>query len=385
MKTSEWQGGWRVKREYELLELSDGSLLFNGISGRHVRLNQPAPAGLALLVRELERGANWNAALERVQAVDSAASPELLAAVFKALRQAGVMEPHQERAASVSLDPQLAPRFATFVDYLEQFATPSCNEVELFLRLRGAHVTILGVGGAGSLCAMLLAGCGIGTLRLVDGDSVEETNLVRQFFYESAGVGKPKVTELARRVQAFTPFTRVETVERYVRSAADVHEVTANTDFLLLCADAPRFLLNRWVNQACVSAQLPYVNAFNGIVGPIYVPDQSPCFECFEASIRDQVGELHDQMVDALQQRRPRPYPSSADGCVLIATLQTRECLAYISRAWQPRTLGRLQRIDARGLANSEELPRRADCCVCGPGRGSRSTSGLSAGGGVAA
>ncbi|MEO8181625.1 MAG: ThiF family adenylyltransferase [Deltaproteobacteria bacterium] len=356
----------RLSSGNELLHFADGSLVFNGLSGRHVQLGAPPP-GLVQLLEELDAGAPWSVAFERSQASQSQASPELLRAVSLRLQEAGVLEPYRPAVPGAGWSVALQQRFSTFVDYLEQDATPAGNEYELFERLRGAHVTILGVGGAGSLCAMLLCGSGVGALRLVDGDRVDESNLVRQFFYDTAGVGKPKVTELAKRIEAFTPFTRVETIDRYVRHADDVGEILRGTDFLLLCADAPRFLINRWVNRACVEAKLPYVNAFNGMVGPIYVPDAGPCFECFEAGVRQRVGGLYDQMIDALQTRRPRPYPSSADGCVLIATLQTRECLAHLTGAWQPKTLGHFQRVGANGFAETEPVPRQPDCPVCGP------------------
>lgn len=61
------------------------------------------------------------------------------------------------------------------------------------LRLKKARVLIIGVGGLGCPAAMYLAGAGVGTLGLVDGDAVESSNLHRQVLHNSSTVGRSKV------------------------------------------------------------------------------------------------------------------------------------------------------------------------------------------------
>jgi adenylyltransferase/sulfurtransferase len=69
------------------------------------------------------------------------------------------------------------------------------------LKLRSAKVLIVGAGGLGCPAAQYLAGAGVGTLGLVDGDTVESSNLHRQVLHRSKNVGKLKVDSAIESLQ----------------------------------------------------------------------------------------------------------------------------------------------------------------------------------------
>lgn len=61
------------------------------------------------------------------------------------------------------------------------------------LRLKSASVLLIGAGGLGCPAAAYLAGAGVGTIGIVDGDEVETSNLHRQILHSTAKVGMKKV------------------------------------------------------------------------------------------------------------------------------------------------------------------------------------------------
>ena len=65
-------------------------------------------------------------------------------------------------------------------------------------KLLGAKVLLLGAGGLGSPAALYLAAAGVGTLGIVDADTVDASNLQRQILHATSRVGTPKVESAAQ-------------------------------------------------------------------------------------------------------------------------------------------------------------------------------------------
>ena len=76
-------------------------------------------------------------------------------------------------------------------------------------KLKAARVLVIGCGGLGSPILLYLAAAGVGTLGIVDGDRVDDSNLQRQIMYGSESVGKSKVEETQRRLESLNSFVKV--------------------------------------------------------------------------------------------------------------------------------------------------------------------------------
>jgi molybdopterin/thiamine biosynthesis adenylyltransferase len=352
-----------IKREFEPLFLRDGRLVLNSIYGRQILINKP-PALARELFAACSDGRTLSDVRERIESLgDEWTAYEKL---LEALVAQGVVANSLAVRRPEDVSPDLFARFETEIAHLQRYETPSASAFDFFRRLRQARVTVIGVGGNGSIVAMMLAAAGVGHLHLVDGDIVEESNLVRQIFYTEADAltKRSKVEALAERVSSISRFTSVTTELRYIEGPVDVENAAGGRSCVVLCADAPRFVINRWVNDACWKLGVPHINAFAGMVGPFTVPGESPCFGCLENKFRQKLGPLHDQIVEALQEERTRRYPSFVLGPIAVGDLQVREVIGFLTGAWQPRSFNGVIRLSAGGTT-VEPFERELRCAAC--------------------
>ena len=150
------------------------------------------------------------------------------------------------------------------------------------LRLMRSRVVVAGCGALGSIQATLLARAGVGTLRVVDRDFVEEANLQRQVLFDEADAAsfQPKATAAASRLRRANSAVKVEGIVDDI-NASTVDRLLGGFDLILDGTDnfATRFLINDfavkhnvpWVYGACVGA---YGLSFT------IVPGETPCLRC---------------------------------------------------------------------------------------------------------
>lgn len=149
-------------------------------------------------------------------------------------------------------------------------------------RIRAARVLVAGCGGLGAESASLLARAGIGSLRIVDRDVVELSNLQRQALFEEADVrgGLPKAVAAARHLARVNADVALEPVVVDM-GPRNIRELLDGIDLVVDGFDSfeSRFLLN----DACVEKGLPWVyGACIGSTGlaALLVPGRTPCLRC---------------------------------------------------------------------------------------------------------
>ncbi|WP_324674521.1 HesA/MoeB/ThiF family protein [Hymenobacter sp. GOD-10R] len=164
-------------------------------------------------------------------------------------------------------------------------------------KLKAARVLVVGCGGLGCPVLQYLTAAGVGTLGLLDFDTVDETNLQRQVLYATADVGRPKAEVAAEKLRAQNPFITAQPHLARL-AAANARTLLADYDLVVDCSDnfATRYLLN----DACVLLGKPFVfgaifkfegqiSVFNYQGGPTYrclfpePPDDSP--NCSEIGV----------------------------------------------------------------------------------------------------
>lgn len=148
-------------------------------------------------------------------------------------------------------------------------------------RLKDARVLVVGAGGLGAPVLQYLAAAGVGTIGVIDDDTVDGSNLQRQVIYRDGWIGSPKVQMAEMAMRELNPFVTIRPYQR--RLTADIAaDLIAEYDLVLDGTDnfATRYL----VNQTCVQAGVPLISGaitqWEGQIG-LYDPARGgPCFQC---------------------------------------------------------------------------------------------------------
>jgi ThiF family len=93
--------------------------------------------------------------------------------------------------------------------------------------LRQASVLVIGAGGLGSPVLLYLAAAGIGRIGIVDGDTVDTSNLQRQIIHSMSSVGMTKCESAQRRIEQLNPHVQVRLYE-YEFTASTAHDIVGN-------------------------------------------------------------------------------------------------------------------------------------------------------------
>ena len=221
-------------------------------------------------------------------------------------------------------------------------------------RMMNAKVLCVGAGGLGSPALMYLAAAGIGTLGIVEFDTVDESNLQRQIIHGQSDIGKSKAESARAKISEINPYVNVITHETRL-DTSNVMEIFAQYDIIVDGTDnfATRYL----VNDACVLLKKPYVwgsiYRFDGQAS-VFWAEYGPCYRC-------------------LYPEPPPPgmVPSCAEGgvlgvlCATIGSIQTTEAIKVITGVGEP-LIGSLMVYDALDM-NFRKVKIRKDpqCPLC--------------------
>ncbi len=225
-------------------------------------------------------------------------------------------------------------------------------------RLLSSHALVIGAGGLGSPVALYLGTAGVGTITIVDHDTVDVTNLQRQIAHDLSRVGQPKALSAKASIQRINPGITVHAlVER--ADAARLNTLVAAADVVIDCCD--NFDTRHAVNAACVAHRKPLVSgAAIGFDGQITVYDtrqaEMPCYACiFPAS-------------STVEETRCATMGVFAPLVGIIGSMQASEAIRLLAGVGTSLA-GRLQLLDGRTMEWNEMRAGRAKACAVCAGR----------------
>jgi len=222
-------------------------------------------------------------------------------------------------------------------------------------RLKAAKVLCVGTGGLGAPLALYLAAAGVGTIGLVDFDTVDASNLQRQIIHSTATVGKLKVDSAEIMLKGLNPFLNVVKHNTMLTSA---NALEILKDYDVIADGTDNFQTRYLVNDACVLLNKP--NAYGSIFrfegqASVFATKEGPCYRC-------------------LYPEPPPPglVPSCAEGGVLgilpglVGVIQATEVIKLILGIGDT-LVGRLLLVDALAMQfRTLKLRKNPDCPACG-------------------
>lgn len=205
-------------------------------------------------------------------------------------------------------------------------------------KLRQAKVLIVGAGGLGTPIALYLTGAGVGTLGLMDEDTVSLNNLHRQILYTEGETGMPKAERAAERLRALNNDVEIRTYPCRL-TVENAEEIIAEYDIVVDACDnfATRYL----INDICMLLHKPYVyGAIQGFCGQVSVF----CTGTHPKTYRDLYPDEEATL-------RMPPPPKGVVGMTpaVVGSVEAHETLKLICGYGEP-LCGKLWTIDLRDM-----------------------------------
>jgi molybdopterin-synthase adenylyltransferase len=225
-------------------------------------------------------------------------------------------------------------------------------------RISASRVALVGCGALGAVQASLLVRAGVGTLRIIDRDFVDESNLQRQILFDEEDVRAvlPKAVAAEKKLRPVNSLVNVEGVVEDVNPSS-IERLLGGFDLIVDASD--NFDVRYLVNDFSVKTRIPWIYGAcvgsNGLTFPI-LPGESPCLRC------------------VFENKPPAGVSPSCDTAgvigpivVLISGMQAAEALKILSGA-RDRVCRKIISVDLwSNHIESIDLPQRyPDCPCCG-------------------
>jgi adenylyltransferase/sulfurtransferase len=225
------------------------------------------------------------------------------------------------------------------------------------LKLKNAKVCVVGTGGLGHPIISRLTAMGIGTLRIIDRDVIELSNLHRQTMFDEDDVGQVKVEVAAKKLKKLNPDCNIEALAISVNDYTAL-EVIEGCDVVIDALDSvnARYALNK----ACVKLNIPFVTgAAVGVSGQVFtvLPKESACYFCM-------FPDLDEDTMPTCSIEGVHPSILSIVGGIEVA-----EAVKIIIGK-KPSLSEKILHIDLENLDfNNTRTFRAEECPICGTGK----------------
>jgi molybdopterin/thiamine biosynthesis adenylyltransferase len=225
-------------------------------------------------------------------------------------------------------------------------------------QLKKAHIFIAGAGGLGSPVSLYLAVAGVGTITIVDMDTVDQSNLNRQILHFDRDIGRKKSVSAEEKLSAINPDIRVNAIDTRI-DETNAARLVGSADGVVDAMD--NYPIRYLLNDVAIEKNIPlFHGAIRGFYGQAttIIPGKTPCLKCiFPKAPPMEV------------------FPVIGATAGVIGTVQATEVIKYLLQSGDLLT-GRLFIWDGLAGRADEIAAERIPCCpACGginPEKGGR-------------
>jgi len=223
-------------------------------------------------------------------------------------------------------------------------------------KLLDSKISLVGLGALGSSTAYYLAAAGIGTLQIIDFDTVEISNLHRQILHFTKDINSKKTTSAADKLRSLNPDCTIEIVNDHI-TPKNSKVLLKDSNFVIEGSDnLPTKML---VNDTCINLKIPFTIAgvlrFHGQIMTVVPENMTSCYRCVFGDITEGDSSMSCSQAGVIG------FVPGVLGC-----LEANEALKYILNIGELLT-NKIMYVDLlKNRFDFIEVHRNNKCIACG-------------------
>lgn len=258
------------------------------------------------------------------------------------------------------------------INILEDYFHSTSEVINAIENLKKSKVMIIGVGAVGSYIATYLAKVKVGKFIFVDSDTVDISNLHRQYYFEK-DIGEKKADVLAEHLKKIDKNIEIKTIHNLLDdNFFKLNSLDEDIDLIINCADQPSVdYTSRLVAKYAMKNNIPHIvgggyNLHLTLIGQTIIPNLTACFKCFEKALHEKnlidlkgIKKLHREG------RKLGSYPPLSG---LASTLAALDAFKVLIKKYEylQQSNRRIEFSIEKNNFTIREIPKDPNCEWCG-------------------
>ena len=335
--------------------------LFNILTSKQLEITKDIKESLFVL-NNIKKGINKKELSVKFKNSFPAMNDDWLKTSIKILKSWGTI--NKNRVKPKQLTKKYLNGLDRQLDFLEEIF-PKNGKFKKQLQLKNAKIAVLGLGSIAQYIILALEASGIGNFKCVDFDLIEKRNIGRQPILRINDIGKYKSDVVCKFLKENRSDIKIKNQKIMIKNVNDVKKIIKDCDIVLHCCDYPRFLIHRWINEACLNLNKPNLIVYSGRVGPFSFPHKTSCYGCMELFLKKHV-KAYNELTNEITNEGMGRYPELAVVGSITGSLAAKEIISNIL-GLEVETRNHFFDISPSTIKITKHLlPKQKNCYACG-------------------